>query len=130
MLFGQTIENGLFIYFYFIHLFICRNHRSQLSAAIGLKHAKKRLEVLEALTNPNTLRYLNEVGIQPNFECLDVGAGLGGVAKWLENKVPLGHVTATDINTRFLALPESPSLKFLQHNIVEEGKRWQGNLCI
>ncbi|MGB1271527.1 MAG: class I SAM-dependent methyltransferase, partial [Endozoicomonas sp.] len=76
------------------------------------KLARERLELLEETQNPGTFRFLESLNIQPGWQCLDVGSGLGGVAQWLADKVgEKGRVTATDIDIRFLKEKQSGHLR-------------------
>ena len=51
--------------------------------------------------------------------CLEVGAGGGGVARWLVEQVgPTGRVLATDLNTRYL--PSDQGYEVLQHDLTTE----------
>ena len=64
---------------------------------------------------------LASVGIEPGWNCLDVGAGGGTIATWLCTQVgPRGGVTATDINTRFLKSIRRPNLQIQRHDIVSD----------
>src|SRR6185369_14272144 len=43
------------------------------------------------------------LGIGPGVRCLEVGAGGGSIARFMQQRVgPGGHVVATDIDTRWL----------------------------
>src|SRR4051794_23261295 len=62
-----------------------------------------RLELLGKVANPITTRRLDGLGIGPGWRCLEVGAGEGGIARWMADRVgPIGRVVAADIDTRFL----------------------------
>ncbi|HEY2158132.1 MAG TPA: methyltransferase domain-containing protein [Isosphaeraceae bacterium] len=55
------------------------------------------------MTNPITTRRLDGLGIGVGWRCLEVGAGEGGIARWMADRVgPSGRVVAADIDTRFL----------------------------
>ncbi|MFB6523360.1 class I SAM-dependent methyltransferase [Streptomyces sp. NPDC056401] len=45
---------------------------------------------------------LASLPMAPDWHCAEVGAGTGGVARWLAERCPRGQVTATDLDTRFL----------------------------
>jgi ubiquinone/menaquinone biosynthesis C-methylase UbiE len=62
-----------------------------------------RLRAIEAIFDPATRRQILAAGLKSGARCLEVGAGAGSVMGWLAEQVgPSGHVTAVDINTRFL----------------------------
>ncbi len=83
--------------------------------------AQERLKLLEQVQNPETFRFLERLNIQPGWQCLDIGAGTGGVAEWLADRVgDKGMVTATDIDISFLKEKRRPNLKVLEHNIIQD----------
>jgi 2-polyprenyl-3-methyl-5-hydroxy-6-metoxy-1,4-benzoquinol methylase len=58
----------------------------------------KRLREIDDYMRPTTETRIARLGIAPGWKCLDVGAGAGGVARWMAEKVgTTGSVTATDI---------------------------------
>jgi SAM-dependent methyltransferase len=68
------------------------------------QHEHARLRSLEATFHDNTTAILTARGVTAGWSCLEVGAGAGGVARWLAARVgPSGRVVATDRDTRFLA---------------------------
>jgi SAM-dependent methyltransferase len=56
-----------------------------------------------------TVEHLTRLGVGPGWRCVEIGAGVGTVARWLSEQVgSSGHVLATDLDTRWLAdLPSS-----------------------
>ena len=48
---------------------------------------RRRLEALAALLDPFTFHQLNQVGIEPGWRCLEIGAGLGTVSQWLAEQL-------------------------------------------
>lgn len=80
-----------------------------------------RWAALSALFDEPTFRRLGEVGVRPGWQCLEVGAGGGSVARWLAARVgPDGQVTATDLDPRWLAEPVVPNLTVLRHDITRD----------
>ena len=58
----------------------------------------ERLERVAALTDPATIRYLEQIGVGEGWQCAEVGAGSGSIARWLSNRVGhFGRVEAIDI---------------------------------
>jgi SAM-dependent methyltransferase len=67
------------------------------------EQAAARFAALPELFDPGTIRHLEQIGVGPGWNCLEVGAGAGSIADWLARRVgPAGHVLATDLDTRFL----------------------------
>ena len=65
--------------------------------------ARARLTALAALHDPGTIRHLAATGVTDGWACLEIGAGLGTLTRWLSQRVgPPGRVLAIDIDTRFL----------------------------
>jgi ubiquinone/menaquinone biosynthesis C-methylase UbiE len=86
------------------------------------KEAFARMMALSALHDAATRRYIEERGIAPGWNCLEIGAGEGAIARWMAERVgPSGHVLATDIDPRFLlkdpnSVPENMEVRL--HDIT------------
>lgn len=66
----------------------------------------ERLRTIENIFDPTSRRRILMAGLKDGSRCLEVGAGAGSVMRWLAKQVgSSGHVTAVDINTRFLDTP-------------------------
>jgi SAM-dependent methyltransferase len=82
---------------------------------------RKRLANLEAGFDPGTIRYLETIGIEEGWHCLEVGAGGGSIAEWLCKRVGLtGHVVATDLQTKFIEAINEPNLEVRKHDIASD----------
>jgi SAM-dependent methyltransferase len=81
---------------------------------------EQRLHLVEQMLDPDTVRILEQRGIQPSWRCLELGAGTGSIARWLATRCPEGHVVATDISTTFLTELSAPNLQVLRHDVVKE----------
>lgn len=80
-----------------------------------------RLTALEALFDAASHRHLAAVGVRPGWRCLEIGAGAGGIARWLADQVgDSGQVLATDLDTRFLHDHGRSNLDVLTHDIVSD----------
>lgn len=78
----------------------------------------RRLQLLEERLDPTTVRRIERLGLASGARCLEVGAGRGSIARWLCGHVgPLGRVTATDLETDFLAELSLPNLEVLRHDV-------------
>jgi len=80
-----------------------------------------RLRLLERIFDPITIRHLEITLASEGWNCLEVGAGAGSVARWLSARVgPTGRVVATDIDLRFLRQATLPNLEIRQHDIIKD----------
>jgi SAM-dependent methyltransferase len=65
--------------------------------------AERRLRGLETTYDPTTKRRLAARGVADGWNCLEVGAGAGSIARWLGEQVgPTGTVVAADIDVHLL----------------------------
>ncbi|WP_394847293.1 methyltransferase [Pendulispora brunnea] len=81
----------------------------------------ERLEALQAVADPFTIRRLEAIGVREGWRCLEVGGGGGSIARWLCERVgPAGRVVATDIETRFLDALDTPNLEVRRHDITAD----------
>lgn len=85
-------------------------------------HAERaRLGSLEAALDAGTIRHLSDLGVGPNWRCLEVGAGAGSIAWWLAEQVaPGGSVLAVDLQTTLLDRLTHPGLEVRRHDVVAE----------
>ena len=82
---------------------------------------RERLDTLEELFDPGTIRQLEARGVAPGWRCLEVGAGGGSVAAWLGDRVaPDGSVLATDLDTKWVAELSHPNLEVRVHDVLED----------
>ena len=82
-------------------------------------HARARLTALAALHDAGTIRHLAATGISDGWTCLDVGAGLGTITRWLSQRVGApGRVLAVDIDTRFLEELDLRNVEILRGDIA------------
>ncbi|MFH1639679.1 MAG: methyltransferase domain-containing protein [Chloroflexota bacterium] len=81
----------------------------------------KRLRLLEETYDPNTIRYMEKLGLKKGWDCLEIGAGAGSIANWLAAQVgPSGKVVATDIDTRLLRHLNAVNIEVRQHDILKD----------
>ena len=58
----------------------------------------ERLGLNETICDATTTRALAALGVASGWQCIDVGAGRGSIARWLAERVgPSGHVVAADL---------------------------------
>jgi len=86
------------------------------------KTAEARYNQLARLYDPNTIRHIEQRGIDRGWACLEVGGGGGSIASWLCARVGLaGHVLATDLDPGFLQSLSYKNLEVRRHDIRTEG---------
>jgi SAM-dependent methyltransferase len=86
------------------------------------ENASGRYRELSALYDAQTIRHLEETGIEKGWQCLEVGGGGGTITSWLCERVgDQGRVLATDIEPRFLRALSFDNLEVRQHDIRLEG---------
>lgn len=87
----------------------------------GTEDERHRLGLLEHVWDPFTTDRLAAVGVGPGFRCLELGAGGGSIARWLCRQVGgSGHVTASDLDTRWLEEINEPNLTITRHDLLTE----------
>lgn len=81
----------------------------------------QRFSGLEALFDSWTRQHLAARGIQPDWNCLEVGGGSGSIAAWIAGQLgPSGQLLVTDIDPRFLetvAELRRPNIEIRRHDI-------------
>ncbi len=77
-----------------------------------------RLNVLEGIFDPFSLRNLDRLGIQPGWRCLEVGAGAGSIARRMGELAGPGNVIATDVSTDYLAPLAEAGIAVLRHDVT------------
>ena len=81
----------------------------------------ERFDALSTLYDRESLRHLEDRGVGPGWNCLEVGGGGGTIAAWLAARVgPTGHVLVTDLNPRFLDDSKFSNMEIRSHNIVTD----------
>ncbi|MES0882084.1 class I SAM-dependent methyltransferase [Roseibium sp. SCP14] len=71
-----------------------------------------RLEALAALLDPYTFHILEQVGIRPDWQCLEIGAGIGSVSKWIADQLEeAGNILCTDLQTKFIDEIDHPKIR-------------------
>jgi SAM-dependent methyltransferase len=79
-----------------------------------------RLQLLEDHADPTSIRRLEATGIGAGWDCLEVGAGRGSIARWLAQQVgPSGSVVALDLETSLIAGFEEPNVQVVCGDILD-----------
>ena len=85
------------------------------------RNAHARFAALSALFDRATSRQLEDSGVGPGWQFLEVGGGGGSSAIWLSERVgAAGRVVVTDIDTRFLETITLPNLEVRRHDIIRD----------
>lgn len=85
------------------------------------EHEKRRLDALGKLHDGDSIDLLARLGVSAGWRCLEVGAGSGGVARWLASRVgDRGKVVATDINPRCLETLAGAGIEVRRHDIAAD----------
>ena len=86
----------------------------------GMIAGRRRLELLEEILDTATERRLDMIGVRKGWRCLEIGAGGGSVCGMLCWRVGAsGHVTAIDIDTRFVRDLRQPNLEIREENVLD-----------
>lgn len=82
----------------------------------GSELGRMQMSYLERMLDPATTACLDEVGVEPGWRCLDLGAGGGSITRWLAERTgPAGTVVSVDLDTDYLE--EQPGVEVHQHDI-------------
>ncbi|HEX2130821.1 MAG TPA: class I SAM-dependent methyltransferase [Actinophytocola sp.] len=79
-----------------------------------------RLTLLQEVFDPRTARLLDQAGVGPGWDCLEVGAGAGSVARMLAERAGPAHVTATDMSIDFLTPLADLGVRVLRHDVTRD----------
>lgn len=85
------------------------------------RRERERLATIEQAYDPWSIRTIEATSPRHGWRCLEVGGGGGSIAEWLCRRVgETGRVTATDLETKFLASIEAENLEVRRHDIVSD----------
>ena len=80
----------------------------------------QRLQLVEGANDPTTIRLLEEIGIQPGWHCLEVGAGAGSILRWMGSQVgPTGLAVGVDKKIAYLHKVDSPPVQIYQGSFLD-----------
>ena len=86
----------------------------------GMIAGRRRLELLEEILDAATERRFDAIGVREGWMCLELGAGGGSVCDMLCGRVGAsGHVTAIDIDTRFVRDLHHRNLEIREENVLD-----------
>ena len=86
------------------------------------RRAEAQDRELSRLYDDNTIRHIEQRGIDQGWSCLEVGGGGGSIASWLCARVGVnGRVLATDLDPTPLQSLSYKNLEVRQHDIRTEG---------
>lgn len=88
---------------------------------LGDQHAGQlaRLRTLEHAFDPLSHAVFEHLELRGDAAILDLGAGAGSLTRWLTTRYPDATVTATDIDTRFIA--DIPGIRVMTHDAATDG---------
>jgi SAM-dependent methyltransferase len=82
----------------------------------GSELGHTHMNYLERMLDPTTIACLDEIGVEPGWRCLDLGAGGGSITRWLAERTgPSGRVVSVDLDTDYL--DERPGVEVHRHDI-------------
>ncbi|MGD3111575.1 class I SAM-dependent methyltransferase [Streptomyces sp. YGL11-2] len=79
-----------------------------------------RLLTLQADWDTTTRHIIQRLHPEPGWDCLELGAGAGSIARWLATTCPRGRTTATDIDTGHLTGDLPDNLHVLRHDVIHD----------
>lgn len=80
-----------------------------------------RLRKIEQAFDPSTKQILEKYGLCSGMKCLEIGPGAGSIAEWMCEKVGVqGHVSAMDLNVRFISQLTVKNLTVIHGDITKE----------
>ncbi|MEU1409654.1 class I SAM-dependent methyltransferase [Streptomyces sp. NPDC005728] len=79
-----------------------------------------RLLTLQADWDTQTKYVVQRLHPERSWDCLELGAGAGSIARWLAMTCPGGHTIATDLDTGFLTGNLPDNLHVLRHDVTHE----------
>ena len=86
------------------------------------RSAEAQHRELSRLYDENTIRHIEQRGIEAGWSCLEIGGGGGSIASWLCARVGItGRVLATELDPRFLQELSYSNLEVRRHDIRTEG---------
>ncbi|MDT8909437.1 class I SAM-dependent methyltransferase [Amycolatopsis sp. PS_44_ISF1] len=80
----------------------------------------RRLRLLERIFDPFSLRQLEGLGVEPGWQCLEVGAGAGSLARRMAELAGPGNVVATDLSLKFLDPLTELGVTVLRHDVTTD----------
>ncbi|WP_158073493.1 class I SAM-dependent methyltransferase [Actinophytocola xanthii] len=95
-----------------------RNWTSYVDTKARAEH--ERLALLEEVFDPFTARLLDRLGVRPGWDCLEVGAGAGSVARLLAERAGPEHVVATDMAVDLLTPLADAGVRVLRHDVTAD----------
>lgn len=76
-----------------------------------LEGERQRLALMSKLLDPLQRSFLEKLGVQSGWRCLEVGCGNGSISRWVAKRVaPDGIAVASDLNLRYVAGMSAPKI--------------------
>lgn len=78
----------------------------------------ERLRLLQEVFDPASVALIDRAGVRPGWNCLEVGAGAGSLARLLARRAGSEYVTATDLSVEYLAPLAESGIRVLRHDVT------------
>lgn len=83
------------------------------------EQARERLQTLERIHDPFSIRVLERIGVAEGWDCLELGPGAGSMTRWLSERAgPSGRVVALDMDARFVKEFDLANLEVREADVV------------
>jgi SAM-dependent methyltransferase len=82
--------------------------------------SNERFSALAALYDDATKAYVERLGIESGWHCLEIGGGGGSIARWLAGRASTGRVVATDLEVATLSAVAASNLEVWRHDLACE----------
>ena len=80
----------------------------------------RRLQLLEEHADATSVQRIEATGIDSGWNCLEIGAGRGSIARWLGERVgPHGSVVALDLDTSLLTDLDEPNVEVVEGDLLD-----------
>jgi 2-polyprenyl-3-methyl-5-hydroxy-6-metoxy-1,4-benzoquinol methylase len=90
-----------------------------LPHSLSGEHA--RLILMAELLDPFHRQQILALGIKPGWRCLEVGAGIGSISRWLAECVgPAGHVVVSDIDLTYIRDLKLPNVEVRRLDVLHD----------
>lgn len=86
----------------------------------GRPEESERLALIEEEQDPYTTSRIEALGIAPDWQCLEIGAGKGSMAVWLADRCPHGRVVAVDLDVSMVDAQGRKNIEVREMDISSE----------
>lgn len=79
-----------------------------------------RMDQMSDVLDDVSRNHLRRIPVEPNWTCLEVGAGNGSLSYWLAKQVPEGKVDVTDLNPDLITGDPGPNTSVGKLDVVND----------